>query len=125
MVGRVDVGFCKFTQPVMGPSIRPSGHSTSPVGYVRLHGRNYQQWFTSKERSANGGERYDYLYSRDELEPWAERIRNIARRAGTTYVIANNHFEGKAVVNALELMSLLTGRPVRVPERLIEHYPEL
>jgi len=40
-------------------------------------------------------------------------------------VIANNHFEGKAVANALELMSLLTGHAVRVPEPLIEHYPDL
>jgi len=110
---------------VIGRSIRPSEHSTSPVGYVRLHGRNYEQWFASKERSPKGGERYDYLYSLDELEPWAGRIRSIARHADTTYVITNNHFEGKAVANALELMSLLTGRPVRVPEPLIEHYPEL
>src|SRR2546428_638081 len=95
---------------------RLGAHSTSPVGYVRLHGRNYEQWFTSKERSPNGGERYNYLYSLDELEPWAERIRSIARRADTTYVITNNHFEGKAVANALELMSLLAGRPVRGPE---------
>jgi uncharacterized protein YecE (DUF72 family) len=125
MLAELNVGFCNIDQPVIGRSIRPSEHSTSKVGYVRLHGRNYEQWFTSKERSPTGGERYDYLYSLDELEPWAERIRSIARRADTTYVITNNHFEGKAVANALELMSLLAGRPVRVPEPLVEHYPEL
>ncbi|PYV22378.1 MAG: DUF72 domain-containing protein, partial [Acidobacteria bacterium] len=69
MLAELNVGFCNIDQPVIGRSIRPSAHSTSPVGYVRLHGRNYEQWFASKERSPKGGERYDYLYSLDELEP--------------------------------------------------------
>jgi uncharacterized protein YecE (DUF72 family) len=123
MLGELRVGFSNIDQPVLGRSLEPSEHSTSAVGYVRLHGRNYEQWFSSRERFA--GERYDYLYSLDELEPWAERIRNIARSAEVVYVIANNHFQGKAVANALELMSLLTGSPVRVPETLLAHYPEL
>jgi hypothetical protein len=40
-------------------------------------------------------------------------------------VIANNHFEAKAVVNALELRHLLDGKKVRAPETLVKHYPEL
>ena len=42
-----------------------------------------------------------------------------------TYVITNNHFEGKAVANALELKALVSGAPVAVPESLRAHYPEL
>ena len=116
------VGFCNIDQPVIGQSIAPSAHATAPVGYVRLHGRNYEHWFTSNEHPE---ERYNYLYSQTELEPWAARIRNVARNAELTFVITNNHFEGKAIANALQLIALLRNQRVRVPETLLESYPEL
>ncbi len=116
------VGFCNIDQPVIGRSIGPSDRATATVGYVRLHGRNYEQWFSSDDRPE---ERYNYLYSLAELEPWAERIRNIAQQTDVTYVITNNHFEGKAIANALQLVQLISGHPVRVPETLKSHYPEL
>jgi uncharacterized protein YecE (DUF72 family) len=116
------VGFCNIDQPVIGQSIAPSAHATAPVGYARLHGRNYEHWFTSNERPE---ERYNYLYSQAELEPWAARIRNIARNSEVIFVITNNHFEGKAIANALQLMALLRNQRVRVPETLLESYPEL
>ena len=116
------VGFCNIDQPVIGQSIAPSAGATAPVGYVRLHGRNYEHWFTSSEHPE---ERYNYLYSQNELEPWAARIQNIAQHAQVTFVITNNHFQGKAIANALRLISLLRNQPVRVPETLREFYPEL
>ena len=116
------VGFCNIDQPVIGESIAPSARTTAPLGYVRLHGRNYEHWFTANERPA---ERYNYLYSQAELEPWVARIRNIARHAQVTFVIANNHFQGKGIVNALQLISLLRNQPVRVPGTLRDSYPEL
>jgi uncharacterized protein YecE (DUF72 family) len=115
-------GFCNIDQPVIGDSLAPSDHVTTPVGYVRLHGRNYEQWFTSNDHPE---ERYSYLYSLEELKPWAERIANIARNAEVTFVITNNHFQGKAIANALQLVSILRGQRVRVPENLRERYPEL
>ena len=42
-----------------------------------------------------------------------------------TFVIANNHYQAKAPVNALELRHLLEGKKVRAPETLVRHYPEL
>jgi uncharacterized protein YecE (DUF72 family) len=122
MLAELGVGFCNIDQPVLGRSIAPTDRSTAAVGYVRLHGRNYEHWFSSEEHPE---ERYDYLYSMEELEPWAQRIRNIAARADVTYVITNNHFQGKAIANALQLITLLTHQPVRVPETLLARYPEL
>jgi uncharacterized protein YecE (DUF72 family) len=116
------VGFCNIDQPVIGQSLAPSEYVTMPVGYVRLHGRNYEHWFTSNEQPA---ERYNYLYSIDELKPWAERVSNIARTAEVVFVVANNHFQGKAIANALELISLLRRAPVPMPENLLEQYPKL
>jgi uncharacterized protein YecE (DUF72 family) len=128
---RHNVGFCNIDQPLLGRSLGPTEHVTSAVGYVRLHGRNYENWFESGFESGsesdkrNRDDRYNYLYKPAELQKWKEKIELIAHRAKSTYVIANNHFQAKAAVNALELRHLLDGRKVRAPETLVKHYPEL
>jgi uncharacterized protein YecE (DUF72 family) len=122
LLADLGVGFCNIDQPLIGRSIGPSERATSAVGYVRLHGRNYEQWFSSENHTE---ERYNYLYGLAELEPWAERIKQVARQAEVTYVIANNHFEGKAIVNALQLTQLISHRPIPVPQSLAARYPEL
>jgi uncharacterized protein YecE (DUF72 family) len=114
------VGLCNIDQPLLGKAIRPSAHATSTVGYVRLHGRNYKNWFAE----SNVRDRYDYLYSERELDHWKERTEEIAEQASTTYVVTNNHNLGKAAVNALELIHLLEGSKVKVPPPLLEHYPK-
>ena len=116
-----NVSFCNIDQPLLGRSLPPTTHVTSTIGYVRLHGRNYDQWF-EPEKSAD---RYNYLYKPNELAGWKERIESIAEKAKSTFVVANNHFEAKAGVNALELKHMLSGRRVLAPEALLEHYPQL
>jgi uncharacterized protein YecE (DUF72 family) len=118
------IGFCNIDQPLIGRSLRPSDRTTAPVGYVRLHGRNYKEWFAEREDDS-GAERYNYLYSVGELHPWAGRIKKVADHSNLTFVITNNHYAGKAVVNALQLKSLLGGKAVNVPAPLLRHYPEL
>ncbi|MBA3515959.1 MAG: DUF72 domain-containing protein [Pyrinomonadaceae bacterium] len=117
-----EVGICNIDQPIFKKSIRPSALTTSPLGYVRLHGRNYQNWFREE---AVRDERYNYLYSVDELQPWIVRVKEIAKQSKETYVITNNHFLGKAVVNALEIKSTLEERLVPAPLPLFEKYPQL
>ena len=124
MLAERGVGFCNIDQPVIGRSIRPSGRATGNIGYVRLHGRRYDTWF-SDDPATPPAERYNYLYNQEELAPWATRIEKVAEHSGDTYVITNNHFLGKGVVNALELIALLSGAKVKVPETLRHHYPEL
>ena len=116
-----NVSFCNIDQPQLGRSLEPTTHVTSNIGYVRLHGRNYEQWFEA-EKSAD---RYNYLYKANELTGWKDRIDSIAEKAKITFVIANNHFEAKAGVNALELKHMTTRRRVLAPESLIQHYPAL
>lgn len=115
------VGFCNIDQPQIGRSLLPTEHVTSPIGYVRLHGRNYDQWFDSDSRD----DRYNYLYRESELEPWKEKIEAVAHKAEITYVVTNNHFEARAGVNALQLKSMLTGKRVEAPQSLLQSYPEL
>ena len=121
LLGELGVGFCNIDQPIIGRSLGPTARSTAAVGYVRLHGRNYNQWFAHSKPY----ERYDYLYRMDELEPWVERVKRVAEHAEATFVITNNHFEGKGVANAFEIESLLTGDLQPVPETLQARYPEL
>ena len=116
------VGICNIDQPVFSRSIRPAALTTSPVGYIRMHGRNYQNWFRDK---APRDERYNYLYSLDELDPWLTRIKQVAKQTRETYVITNNHFRGQAVVNAIEIKAALAEKPVPAPEPLFEHYERL
>jgi uncharacterized protein YecE (DUF72 family) len=131
-----NVGFCNIDQPVLGRSLAPTEHVTGAIGYVRLHGRNYEHWFADQgpadQSSADQGsdsdrrnDRYNYLYNERELAGWKEKIESVAERAQTTYVITNNHFESKAGVNALELKAMLNRKRVLAPPTLIEKYPEL
>ena len=116
------VGFCNIDQPLIGRSLAPSDRATGPVGYVRLHGRNYKDWF---REDAGRDARYDYLYSEEELDPWVEKISEVSETASSTYVITNNHFRGQAVVNALQIRSRIEKRKVAAPKSLLEHYPVL
>jgi len=117
-------GFCNIDQPLIGRSLKPSAETTAPVGYVRLHGRRYDTWF-SDEADVPAHERYNYLYSEEELRPWGDRVKRLAEDARDVYVITNNHYQGKAVVNALELIAMLKESKVKVPEPLREKFPEL
>lgn len=117
----LQVGLCNIDQPLLGRALRPSSYATSVVGYIRLHGRNYKQWFAE----TNVRDRYDYLYSTEELSKWKDRALEVAAKAENTYVVANNHNLGKAAVNALELIAMIEARKVQAPPTLVSHYPEL
>jgi len=116
--------FCNIDQPVIGRSIEPSDEITSSIGYVRLHGRRYDTWF-SDDPSIPPHERYNYLYSPEELAPWNQRIRTMIERTRKTFVITNNHYLGKGVVNALQIIAALKSIKLPVPEPLRQHYPVL
>jgi len=115
------IGFVNLDQPLFHDSIRPSARATSAIGYVRVHGRNYRDWF---RKAAGRDERYDYLYTADELQPWADRTRELAREPGVAdvYVVNNNHFRGQAVANAAMLQSQVMGGKAKVPPTLFESY---
>lgn len=112
------VSWVNVDQPLFHESVKPADTVTGPVAYARLHGRNYEKWFTHAE----SWERYNYLYTKKELEPWVERIRTMAERK-ETYVITNNHFRGQAILNAGDLKEAL-GQDATLPPQLKKAYPE-
>lgn len=91
-------------------------------GYLRLHGRNAAQWWDHESSE----DRYNYLYSPDELEPFVD----IAAAAGALgrklYLYANNHFAGNAVANAAQVRARI-GDPVQgaFPRSFLERFPQL
>ena len=91
--------------------------------YLRLHGRNAAQWW-SHEKSED---RYNYLYSAKELEPFADAVKEATRReVKKAYLYANNHFSAKSVANAAILKHQLgQDLPGEYPEEMIERYPDL
>ena len=117
------IGFCNIDQPSYTKAMPPTAFLTSSVGYVRLHGRNAFNWFGGANTSAHG-HRYDYLYSDSELAEWKKRIEHIAGFAERTFVITNNDAGSKALINGLQLRSLLQGRDGRdLPPELLQRYP--
>jgi len=108
--------------PLSKTNLPPRGRALGPAGYVRLHGRNAAAWFDPR---AGRDQKYDYLYAPDELREIVEATQRLARGADDTFVITNNHFSGKAVANALELLAALGDDAVLGPVELLDAYPRL
>jgi uncharacterized protein YecE (DUF72 family) len=125
------LGFCNVDQPRLPGTLGPTGHVTAPTAYIRLHGRNAEHWFPPRPAGGAaagarpGGQRYDYLYTIQELEPWVERAERIADRAEEVFIVANNHYRGKAPVNALMIKASIARRKVAAPPDLVTTYPKL
>lgn len=107
---QLGIAFCNIDYVPSTSVVERTEHLTSTVGYVRLHGRSLN---------------HDYLYSRAEMQLWAEKIGNIAKFAEVTYVVANNTRGARAVVNGLQLKSILAGSRVKAPASLLKSFPEL
>lgn len=117
------VCFVNIDQPLINNSIAPSTIVTQPeFSYVRLHGRNYKDWFRD---GAGRDARYNYLYSKGELEDWVDRIKNLGKKSGKVFVITNNHYRGQAMTNALQIKNMITGDKLEVPNTLLGQYPVL
>lgn len=99
-----EIGFCAVDEPQFKSLMPPVAVATSPIGYVRFHGRNYQKWWKGGE---GGKERYDYLYKKEELEEWVPKIERVAAETERVYVFMNNCYQGKAATNAVEMRGLL------------------
>ena len=90
--------------------------------YLRLHGRNAKQWWKHEKSE----DRYNYLYSSNELEPIAEAFETASARVKKAYLYTNNHFSAKSVANAAVLKHKL-GQPLdgEYPEEFVDRYPDL
>jgi uncharacterized protein YecE (DUF72 family) len=146
-----NIGWINVDQPRLPRDSLPlTSYATTPVGYLRMHGRNYRTWMrgqsrktkktaetvqqrrkrTKEQRQADEAQkdaRFDYFYSPAELRELANTAKEIAGRPGVREVITvnNNHYLGKAPANALMLKSLLTGKRVPAPPDLFREYGDI
>jgi uncharacterized protein YecE (DUF72 family) len=90
--------------------------------YMRLHGRNVEKWW----RHGASEDRYDYLYSADELKEFAETAGAARTLVKKLYLYTNNHFSAKSVANAAMIKKQL-GQPIEgtYPEEFVARYPEI
>jgi uncharacterized protein YecE (DUF72 family) len=113
----------QIDEPKFRFSIRQTFRPNIPgCYYMRLHGRNAGKWW----QHDTPDERYNYLYSAEELAPIAEVTAAASKHVRKAYLYLNNHFAAKAVVNATILKHQL-GEPIsgEYPPELVEAYPEL
>ena len=85
-------------------SVPPIAEVTSDIGLVRFHGRNSETW---EKKGIGPAERFNYLYTEDELQPWAGTIAEISPQTNEMHVLFNNCHEDKAVVNARQMCLML------------------
>jgi uncharacterized protein YecE (DUF72 family) len=118
-----DAAWTQIDEPKFKTSIRQNFRpNVRSFFYLRLHGRNAAQWWKHDKSE----DRYNYLYTPQELEPFAEAAADAARAVKKAYMYANNHFSAKSVANAAILKHQL-GQPLPgdYPEEFVERYPDV
>lgn len=86
-------------------SLPPTATATSDrLAVVRFHGRNTQNW---ERKGITTAERFDYLYSKKQLEPWVSKLKSLAGEAKQVHVLFNNCYGDKAVRNAKQMAGLV------------------
>jgi len=116
------IGVAELDYPSSSTGFQPDECNIGRNAYLRLHGRNTKAWFN---KQAGRDETYNYLYEAEELDQIVRRALKLAATSDTLTVIANNHYQGKEMVNALEIKARLAQKKVRVPPPLMKAYPRL
>jgi uncharacterized protein YecE (DUF72 family) len=84
--------------------------ATHPVAYVRFHGRNWKTWNIRNARSS--AERFDWMYSVEELAEWVEPLAELAERSDEVYALMNNNRADYAPRSATILRRLLDEKEI-------------
>lgn len=123
LLGEFGAAWVQIDEPKFRFSIRQNRLPNVPTFYyMRLHGRNAANWWSHEQSE----DRYNYLYSADELKPIVEAAADAAREVKKSYVYANNHFSAKSVANAAQIKAQLGQElPGEYPEEFVERYPDL
>jgi uncharacterized protein YecE (DUF72 family) len=100
------VGLTVVDEPQLGSGSVPTvlEVTTPALSLVRFHGRNYKTWYKKVKRTAD---RFDYIYSEEELQEWVPNVANLAEEARELHVFFNNNRADYAVRNARQFTALL------------------
>jgi len=103
LLRELGLGFCSVDEPALKGLMPRVAAATSGIGYVRFHGRNAQKWWKHEESY----ERYNYLYTDEELGEWVPKVHDLEGKTERTYVFFNNHYQGKSAQNARMFAKML------------------
>jgi uncharacterized protein YecE (DUF72 family) len=107
------VGICNTDIPPLPHAFPLKAYATTDKGYLRYSGRNLEHWYPKSRatdaagRLATRNARYDYDYSREELEKFVEGQLALIRKTTAMAVAYNNHFQAKAIRNAIDNVKML------------------
>ena len=90
-----------------GPGLHSGSGQTANHSYLRFHGRNYDIWYRDEKEDDHRLDRYDYLYSRDELNLWVPQIKDVEQKTMKVRIYFNNHARAKSIRNGFLLMDML------------------
>ena len=123
LLGEFDAALAQIDEPKFKTSIcQTLLPNVRTFYYLRLHGRNAAQWW----KHDSSEDRYNYLYTAEELEPFAAAAKAASREVKKAYMYANNHFSAKSVANAAILKAQL-GQELEgeFPPEFVDQYPDL
>jgi uncharacterized protein YecE (DUF72 family) len=111
-MGRTGLAYVSLDTPMTRASNVVARHAeaTHPVAYVRFHGRNEKTWNIKAEKSS---ERFNWMYSREELEEWVPKLRRLTDDAEEVYAMFNNNRDDFAPRSAVILRELLDEAGIR------------
>ena len=118
---QLGVTVCNLDYPTSKQSFNLQHCTVGRAGYFRMHGRNAEKWFSKAGRD----ETYNYYYNDRELAGIKGRLDELGKAFESLTVIANNHYRGAELANAIELKALVSGQKQPVPEGLLKTYPNL
>jgi uncharacterized protein YecE (DUF72 family) len=123
LLGEFGAAWTQIDEPKFRSSIRQNLlANVKTFYYLRLHGRNAAAWWKHEASE----DRYNYLYSATELQPFAEAADEASRKVKKAYLYTNNHFSAKSVANAAILKhELKQDLPGEYPPEFLDRYPEL
>ena len=93
------MAWVQIDEPKFRSSIAQELPVTSDMAYFRFHGRNAETWWTG-----NSETRYKYLYSAEEIDELASRVKSAAGQTQLIFALFNNHWRGYAPRNAVDMM---------------------
>ena len=123
LLGEFNAALAQIDEPKFKTSIRQTLlPNVRSFYYLRLHGRNAAQWWKHDKSE----DRYNYFYTAEELQPFADAAKAASREVKKAYLYANNHFSAKSVANAAILKAQL-GQEVdgEYPAEFVDRYPDL
>ena len=97
-----NVSWAQIDEPKFSSSVAEEVPLTADFTYFRFHGRNAETWW-----QGNSETRYKYLYSPEEIEELSSKVKKATDTAKLTFAFFNNHWQGYAPRNAVDLKSQL------------------